>query len=585
MKHSLYIASVFVICSLFTLQKAVSQKSVAFKYFQTNGEDAEVFEGTVDVSMIQIRPGESDYNFSQVPNPIILEVSGSSPGSILIRFENVKFDKGFQHRNNQIVVRASLLRKQGSLDLPRMDMEVDGKSGSIGEMNFPIRKNGAGRWTIYFDVVSKDGRTTQRAGKIVIGQYRIRYPLAAWNAARSKNTCADVKAFLQDYPESQYQAQALALRKRLCNPPPPPDTEWQKCIANPTKACLEKYLESDAHSLRALQELEKMSEAAWAKARTSNECQDYRRFIGKWNTGAYHSSYVPEAEMRLGSCTTPTPPPVTRDTTDEQRVWFACRDANDSSAIGQKCMYYLDTYGLQGAYSEQAIQRLPDIAILPFTRNPTRPNVFSSTFNYAVPPIRLAEVRVAGGDTSQVEDIIQENEQVWRYLKDILKVSFKDGKNVEVVTKVGQIERYEVTISDAAERTSTFVIDATRAPLQVVEFKEESDFFSFSLVGGQPPYIVRVVETGTGETKWDLPLPAGVSSQKVLKFDMDPDRELRGAYKVMFLDERRTETVEAPQTIQMEGDRSYLWLILLVLELGGLVWLYFIFSSRQRAYG
>ncbi|MEM7370985.1 MAG: hypothetical protein AAF587_20390 [Bacteroidota bacterium] len=585
MRYSLYIASVFLTCYLLFIQGVLAQRTIPFKYSQTNGEDAEVFSGTVDVSLIQIRPGESDYNFSQVPNPIILEVAGSNPGSILIRFENVKFDKGFQHRNNELAVRASLLRKQASLSSPRQDMIIDGKNGSVGELQFPIQKNGAGRWTIYFDVDSKDGRITQRAGKISIGQYRIRYPQAAWNAARAKNSCADVKAFLQDYPESQFQAQAVALKNKLCYVPPPPDREWDICIANPSKECLERYLDSDAHSLAALQALERLSEAAWTKARTSNLCTAYRDFLRVWNKGEYQSSYVPEAELRLGSCTTPTPPPVTRDTTEEQRAWFACRDATDTTQIGQRCMDYLDTYGEKGLYRERAIQRLPSIDILPFTRNPYQPNVFSSNIKYAVPPIRLTEVRIAGGDTSQIEDITQDNPQTWRYLGDILKVTFKDRKNIEVVTKVGQIEKYEITISDASERKNTFIIDATRAPLEVTAFSEEEEFVSFTLVGGRPPYIARVVETGTGATKWQMSLPEGTSTAKVAKFDMDPDRKLRGAYKVMFLDERRTETVEAPQTIELDGDRSYLWLILLILEIGGLVWLYFIFSSRQRAYG
>lgn len=298
--HIIYIGLLWASITGDVVAQRVAQRVVSFNYFQTEEEGAQVFEGSVEVSLIQTRPGGPNYNFSQVQNPIILDVEGSEAGEILVQFENIKFART-KHRNNQLVVRASSLSRQGSLDLPNQDLSISGRDTSPKQLAFPITKHGTGRWTIYFEIVSSDGRISQRAGRISIGQYKIRFPYSAWNEAKALNTCEVIEAFLQEYPESQYQAQANALKDRLCSSAPLQDQEWQRCLGNPSKECLEKFLESSTYSLAALSELSKLDEVAWDKASTNNLCSEYQAYLKEWNQGEYKGFYVPEAELRIST--------------------------------------------------------------------------------------------------------------------------------------------------------------------------------------------------------------------------------------------------------------------------------------------
>jgi hypothetical protein len=561
--------------------EAWAQTTVEFTY-KEQGDD-QLYKGTVQVGFEQIHDDGRIFVFSNVQQPVTLDASGDYDGRIRIWFYDLEWAEK-KHRRNTISVRPITLAPARGLDTPQEGFTMD-KNGDA-ELNYKIVSNGVGTMSVYFDVVANSGETTLRAGKVSM-RYLMKREESAWENAKQQNTCEAYRGFLADYPSGRKAAEAQSNISRLCNQPPPrrpkPPTisNWEKCLNSPTKSCLETFL-GTKQDLQANEMLDRMDDQEWGKAKRTNICQDFQRYLNKWSTGIFNGKYTYEAKNAIRRCddaSPVTPPPVSKggEPDPELLAYQACVGAGEDSTV-ILCKQYLDDYP-EGRYRKQVIERMP-LEADPFERDKSRDDIFRGKLRYALAPLTVEAVILPLEPESSFM-LTQSEEGKYAFGDSLLEILTKEDGTIEVTTYAQKV--FDITIADATGRSHVFQIDASQPRLEILSFIDGKDSVIFSLQGGRPPYLMQLLRSGSDGVERELSLQnlASTGIAKIDILDMDGPK-LNGKYRVRFLDERRTESVTADSTIFLEGSTSPIPYILGILLLLVLAWLGYNFFRKRK---
>ena len=380
------------------------------------------------------------------------------------------------------------------------------------------------------------------------------------------------------------------------------EAEWQKALlleqqkADPAKAqealqafasyvsCFPtgKYTR-DAEQRIMLLNLEMdylVEEADWRKAKSSMIIASFQVYLQKHPNGSYADSARYYIE-RLNQPDPPKPQPTVARVdsvllTPQERLWREVRDLALTSPSRADSAYkaYLLRYPEGNIYADSALLEIDMGHSLTRAQDTL---LFRYRIRYARLPLRLIAIEANGEAAGTwTTDSTQTPGTVYYVLDDSL-LTARFGPDSSIVVTVATKRNYLLSLRDGLGRLYALPVEAGLEPLMITDFLEEDGTISFKVSGGRPPYYLRFVPEGQ----------VGVSREEklgdalVYTFPKSDFAELQGTYRIVLVDERKTEEAAATQLVTFEKWEVPTWaiLLLLLLPLSGWLGHHFLFSK------